>query len=230
MRNILLLTALMLAWRPGTSAAQTGPRGALTLLVRDQSGQRLADVSLIIFQDTDLDGRVERGRYSTNARGEVQLNDLAWGTYIIQFTGTAPDGRMIQPAAAQNMGMLDDGAGVANGFGLYFVEPQRIEMYVLGTLVGEAEAVPMFDMAASPDAPPEPYDPIVALANQGPTPTPYTLQQALEYRTNSPAPTPPRSIDTAVAWAIGLSIWLAALLIGYGYWQTRSARARDERI
>jgi hypothetical protein len=225
-----LIIVLLLVCGPRVIAAQEGPSGALTLLVRDPSGQRLAGVGLVLFCDTDLDGRVERGRYTTDARGEVQLNELAWGTYIIQFRGTAPDGRAIQPAAEQNMGMLDDGSGVANGFGLYFAEPERVEMYVVGTIVGEANAVPMFDMAASPAALPDPYDPIVAMSHQGPTPTAYTLQQALEARKASPASTRQTSAGQTMLWAIGLSIWLFALLIGYGYWKTRSARVQDERI
>ncbi|MBA3469131.1 MAG: prealbumin-like fold domain-containing protein [Herpetosiphonaceae bacterium] len=230
LRKTLLLIALVLICGHQVSAAQEGPSGALTLLVRDSSGQRLGGVSLTVFYDTDLAGRVELGRYTTDARGEVQLDDLAWGTYIIQFRGSAPDGRPIQPPTQQNMGMLDDGSGVANGFGLYFTEPQRVEMYVLGSVRGESNAVPMFDMADTSDAPPEPYDPIVGLANQGPTPTPYTLQQALEAHKTTPAPPEPTSVDRAVLWVIGLGIWLVALLLGYGYWKTRSTRAQDERI
>jgi len=228
MKHLLIALALVMSW-PSSSQAQEKPGGTMTILVRDTTGQRLAGVSVIVFYEDDLQGRIEQGRYTTDSRGEVVLKQLAWGTYVIQFTGQAPDGREIQPAAEQNMGMLDDGSGAANGFGVYFTEAERLEMYVLGTLPGSAEAVPLFDQADSAEASPEPYDPIIDMSNQGPTPTPYTLQEALQGRT-APAMAPStRAANTGILIVLGLVLWLVFIGVLVGYLRSRRAQANDER-
>ncbi|HYF62793.1 MAG TPA: prealbumin-like fold domain-containing protein [Herpetosiphonaceae bacterium] len=204
--------------------AQNLPRGTLTLLIRNPGGDRLAGVTVELIQDTDDQGRVSRGRYATDAHGEIRLANLEWGMYIVQFSGTAPDGRPIQPAERQNMGLLDDGNGISNGFGLRFDAAERTDLFVLDSTA--ATAIPMFDLAPGPDAPPRPFDPVAA--SQPAEPTAYTLRDVVEGRVDAQG-RPVRKADTLVLALVGGLIWGMAMLAGLGYARSRNARSNAEK-
>jgi hypothetical protein len=51
-----------------------------------------------LFHDTDADGPVLITTATTDADDRIVQSDLAWGLYIVQFQGTAPDGRPMLPA------------------------------------------------------------------------------------------------------------------------------------
>ena len=214
-RLMLLLLTLALV-TPATSWGQEAGRGTLTLVVRDPTGVRLAGVTVALYHDTDLDGRVLISTTTTDQAGQLVYPDLVWGLYIVQFRGAAPDGRSILPAAQQNLGLLDDGSGIGDGFGVRFVEVERTELFVLGSNPDTPNAVPMFDLAAGPDAPPQPIDPLLAVAAPGPTPTPYTLAEALAAHS-----VPRRAMDTTCLWGMGLLLWLGAILVGLGWVRSR---------
>lgn len=126
------------------------------------------------------------------------------------------------PADQQNMGVLTDGNGLSGGFGLRFAEAARTELYVLGSVAGDDRAIPMFDMAASPADPPHPYDPIVALASAGPTPTPFLLGDVVEGRVNvAGRPIPRERFDGWCLAGFALVLWGVALPILAGWWRSR---------
>jgi hypothetical protein len=220
MRWLTLLLALVLG--PVAVAAQDGGRGTLTILIRDPAGTPLPSVTIALFHDTDTDGPVLVTTATTDAAGVIVHSDLAWGLYIVQFQGTAPDGRPMLPADQQNLGVLTDGNGLSVGFGLRFAEAQRIELYVLGRVAGDGRAIPMFDMAASPADPPQPYDPIVALASAGPTPTPFLLRDVVEGRVDiAGQPIPRERFDGWCLAGFGLVLGAVALLFLAGWWRSR---------
>jgi len=212
---------------PRLARAQDDPgHGTLTVIVRDAPGARQPGITLALFQDTDLDGRVLITTTTTDQAGQVLFPDLPWGLYIVQFQGSAPDGRSMLPPDQQNLGVLNDGNGIDGGFGVRFAEAERTELYVLGTVVGEAHAVPMFDMAASVADPPQPYDPIVALANAAPTPTPFLLQDVVDGRVDMAGqPIPRGRWDGWCLAGIGVLLWIVAVLIAVGWWRTRRLAA-----
>jgi hypothetical protein len=215
----MLLLALALALvTPATSWGQEAGRGTLTLVVRDPTGTRLAGVTVALYHDTDLDGRVLIDTRATDQAGQLVYPDLPWGLYIVQFRGVAPDGRAILPPAQQNLGLLDDGSGIGDGFGVRFVELEATSLFVLGSSPDTPNAVPMFDLAPNPDAPPEPIDPLLAIMAPGPTPTPFSLAAALAAQAQ---PTPRRALDTTCLWGMGLLLWLGAILVCLGWVRSR---------
>ena len=218
---IVLLALATLA----TAGAQDLPRGTLTLVVRNIAGDRLGGVTVELIQDTDEQGRVSRGQYATDARGEIRLANLEWGMYIVQFTGAAPDGRPMQPADQQNLGLLDDGNGISNGFGLRFDVAERTDLFVLDSTA--PAAIPMFDLAPGPEAPPRPYDPLTAELPA--EPTAYTLRDVVEGRVDSQGRPVGAGGDTLVLALAGLLIWGVALIVFLGYARSRQARADAEK-
>jgi hypothetical protein len=226
MRRVIIVVAALL-FLPTIAAAQELPgNGTLTVIVRDDTGARLPGITLALFQDTDLDGRMLITTTTTDQAGQALFPDLPWGLYIVQFQGRAPDGRLILPPAQQNLGALEDGTGVSNGFGVRFAEATRTELYVLGTVNGEARAVPMFDMAPSVADPPQRYDPIVELENAGPTPTPFLLRDVVEGRLDSSGqPIRRGRLDGWCLAGIGMLILSIAVLIAVGWWRSRRLSA-----
>jgi hypothetical protein len=218
MSRLMLLTLALALVTPATSWAEEAGRGTLTLVVRDPTGARLAGVTVALYHDTDLDGRVLIDTRPTDQAGQLVYPDLVWGLYLVQFRGAAPDGRAILPPAQQNLGLLDDGTGIGDGFGVRFVELARTELFVLGSNPDTPNAVPMFDLAAGPDAPPQPIDPLLAIAAPGPTPTPSTLAVALAAQAQPP---PRRALDTTCLWGMGLLLTLGAILVALGWVRSR---------
>lgn len=215
----LFLSSILLVIAIAASVVTTsaeGRQGTLTVLVRDTAGHRLAGISFLLFKDNDNDTRSQLGRYTTDQTGQAEIRELPWGMYILQFVGNAPDGRPIQAAARQNQGLLDDGQGISGGFGVRFAEEKRLEMYII--LSDQAEAIPLFDMAAGPDAAPQPYDP--AIANPQPT--------KVDVSTASPRSPATATGDQIVLAVIGVVVLIIAGLIGFGYYRSRVARAKDE--
>jgi hypothetical protein len=234
MRWLILVLALVLG--PVAASAQDGGRGTLTILIRDPAGTPLPSVTIALFHDTDTAGPVLIRSATTDAAGVITAPDLPWGLYIVQFQGTAPDGRPMLPADQQNMGALTDGNGLSGGFGIRFAEAARTELYVLGSVAGDGRAIPMFDMVASPADPPQPYDPIVALASAGPTPTPFLLRDVVEGRVDvAGRPIPRERFDRWCLAGGALVLGMVALLLGIGWWRSRTAlmnrkEVRDARL
>ena len=193
-------------------------RGDLTLLVRDPAGQAIPQLTVTVFHDTDTDGRVLVATMTTDATGRITLPQLAWGLYIVQFQGAG-----IQSPNEQNMGLLDDGGGVSNGFGVRFAETARTERFVLTPLNGEPALVPLFDMAASDDAPPQPYDPLLAMIGV-PTPTPFLLRDVVEGRVDASGQPIRARFDAGCLIGIGLLLWSLALIACLGWWRLRRPR------
>lgn len=191
------------------SATPEAGRGQLTIVVRDRDGQRLPGVHLALIHDAD-DGRVLIGEARTDAQGELHYPDLAWGLYIVQFRGQVGQ-QPILPPDRQNLGLLDDGNGASGGFGVRFAEQERTELFVLASVPGEAHAVPMFDLAPSVLATPEPFDPLLAPASPAVVPHP------------SHAPIPPHGSDGALGVLVLLlgGIGVTVLL---GLWRSHQAR------
>jgi hypothetical protein len=217
---IILLALVALA----RASAQELPRGTLTLVVRNSAGDRLAGVTVELIQDTDEQGRVSRGQYATDGRGEIRLANLEWGMYIVQFVGTAPDGRPFLPAEQQNLGLLDDGNGISNGFGLRFDVAERTDLFVLDSTA--PAAIPMFDLAPDPAAPPRPFDPASVPAAE---PTTYTLRDVVEGRVDEQGRRVSKAADTLVLALFGALITGVALLVWIGYIRSRTARLRAEK-
>lgn len=155
----LLLSSLLVA----PVAAQDGGTGTLTLIVRDRAGHPLAGVTLALAYDGDL-ALEPLGSHTTDAAGTVTLPAARHGTYRVTFAGLAPDGRPFLPPERQNLGVLEDGSGQPGGFGIRFAEQAATILFAIGSVGGEPAAVPMFDLAPSPDAPPQPIDPLLAQA------------------------------------------------------------------
>lgn len=193
-------------------------RGDLTLLVRDPSGQPIPQLTVTIFHDTDDAGRVLVATRTTDATGRITLPQLAWGLYIVQFQGAG-----VQAAEQQNMGLLDDGGGVSNGFGVRFAEAARTERFVLTPINGETALIPLFDMAERDDAPPQPYDPLVAMLGV-PTPTPFLLRDVVEGRVDASGQPIRARFDTGCLIGIGVLLWGMALIACLGWWRLRRPR------
>ena len=193
-------------------------RGDLTLLVRDPTGQPIPQLTVTVFHDTDNDGRVLVATVTTDATGRIVLPDLAWGLYIVQFQGAG-----IQSPNEQNMGLLDDGGGVSNGFGVRVAEASRTERFVLTPMNGETALVPLFDMAERDDALPQPYDPLVAMLGV-PTPTPFLLKDIVEGRVDSSGQPLRARFDAGCFIGIGLLLWGMALIAFLGWWRLRRPR------
>ncbi|HEX6291296.1 MAG TPA: carboxypeptidase regulatory-like domain-containing protein [Herpetosiphonaceae bacterium] len=202
---IMLLSILSL---PGTAEAG---RGDLTIVVRDRDGERLPGVVVALIHDTD-DGRVLIGETRTDAQGQIHYPALPWGLYIVQFRGTALDGRSILPPDQQNLGLLDDGSGVGGGFGVRFAEVARTELFVLATVPGEAHAVPMFDDAPHAQATPEPIDPLLVTGSPDPVPAP-------SHAPLSPAARRDGEVAVFLVLAGGCLV-----TIGLGVWRSHQAR------
>jgi hypothetical protein len=212
---VVLLPGLALAQQPGGS-------GRLTVVVRDAGGTPLAHVRLALIRDGD-DGRALVGERTTDAAGTVIFEALPWGLYIVQFQGNAPDGRPILPPARQNLGLLDDGQGVGGGFGVRFASTERRELFVLGTVSGERAAVPMFDLAPGPDAPPQPVDPLLEL--QKPTPTAFTLAQAIQGGAGDAR----AGKNDPTLWALCGGVLFAVLIVSVvGWWRSQRVSARQK--
>ena len=209
MYQLVMLLLIILSTPPGPDAG----RGDLTVIVRDREGQRLPHVLVALIHDAD-DGRVLISEQRTDVAGEIRYRDLPWGLYIVQFRGTLGQ-QPVLPPDRQNLGLLDDGTGASGGFGVRFAEAERTELFVLTSVPGEAHAVPMFDLAPSVQATPEPLDPLLAMASPTPEPVP------------SHAPRP--SQGSALAWRVlllGAGSILLALLVGL--WRSRQARKEAE--
>lgn len=198
-------------------------RGDLTLLLRDPAGQPIPQLSVTVFHDTDNDGRVLVATVTTDATGRIMLPQLAWGLYIVQFQGAG-----IQAAEQQNMGLLDDGGGVSNGFGVRFAETARTERFVLTPMNGEAALVPLFDLAERDDAPPKPYDPLVAMIGV-PTPTPFLLRDVVEGRVDASGQPIRARFDTGCLIGLGLILWGMAVVAFLGWWRLRRPRPPTTR-
>jgi hypothetical protein len=222
MKHLPIILLALAALAP--AAAQELPRGTLTLVVRNSAGDRLAGVTVELIQDTDEQGRVSRGQYATDGRGEIRLANLEWGLYIVQFVGTAPDGRPFLPVEQQNMGLLDDGNGISNGFGLRFDMAERTDLFVLDSTA--SAAIPMFDLAPDPAAPPRPFDPASAPAAE---PTTYTLRDVVEGRVDEQGRPMSKAADTIVLALLGGLIAGVALLVWIGYVRSHRARLRAEK-
>lgn len=203
-----LLLILLFMLLPSTATPEAG-RGDLTLVIRDRDGQRLPGVQLALIHDAD-DGRVLISEARTDAQGALHYADLPWGLYIVQFRGEVGD-RPVLPAERQNLGLLDDGTGASGGFGVRFAEATRTELFVLGSVPGESHAVPMFDLAPSVEATPEPFDPLLAPASPVLMPAP------------SHAPIPQRGSDGAVGVLLLLLSGLGATVL-LGLWRSHQAR------
>jgi|GEM_PF-3806501 len=156
---ILSLLSLLLFQAPES--------GTLTLVVRDRAGTPLPGITVALFYDAD-DGRVAQGERTTDAGGEIVYRDLRWGLYIVQFRGLTPAGQALLPPERQNLGLLEDGSGAANGFGVRFAEDERTELFIVAQVPGETAAVPMFDSAPSRDVVPTPIDPLLATLASSP--------------------------------------------------------------
>lgn len=203
---LLVSLACLLATLP-----MQADRGRLTLVVRDRAGQPLPGVRLGLIRDGDA-GRVEVGELVTDRAGSAALPDLPWGLYIVQFRGAAPNGQPIVPPAAQNQGLLTDGAGADGGFGVRFAERERTVLFVIDLLPGTPHAVPLFDLARDPAAPPEPVAPVRPIA---------------DHAASAPA-SPPR---LAPRWALallglGVATTSVTLLLG---WRRGQAASHDHR-
>ena len=193
-------------------------RGDLTLLIRDPSSQPIPQLTVLVFHDTDDAGRVLVTTGTTDATGRIMLPELAWGLYIVQFQGAG-----IQVPEQQNMGLLDDGGGVSNGFGVRFAEAARTERFVLTPMNGETTLVPLFDMAERDDAPPQPYDPLLAMIGV-PTPTPFLLRDVVEGRVDASGQPIRARFDAGCLIGIGLLLWGMALIAFLGWWRLRRPR------
>jgi hypothetical protein len=222
MRVLPIILLALAALAP--AVAQELPRGTLTLVVRNSAGDRLAGVTVELIQDTDEQGRISRGQYATDGHGEIRLANLEWGMYIVQFVGAAPDGRPFLPVEQQNMGLLDDGNGISNGFGLRFDVAERTDLFVLDSAA--PAAIPMFDLAPDPAAPPRPFDPASAPAAE---PTTYTLRDVVEGRVDEQGRRVSKAADTIVLALLGGLIAGVALLVWIGYVRSRTARLRAEK-
>jgi len=209
-----LLLLLMMATLTPVAAG----RGDLTLLIRDPSGQPISRLSVTMFHDTDDAGRVLVATATTDATGRITLPQLAWGLYIVQFQGTG-----VQAAEQQNMGLLDDGGGTSNGFGVRFAEAVRTERFVLTPMNGEPTLVPLFDMAERDDAPPQPYDPLLAMIGV-PTPTPFLLRDVVEGRVDASGQPIRARFDAGCLIGLGLVLWGMALTAFLGWWRLRRPR------
>ena len=203
--HLLLIIFLLL---PSTAPAEAG-RGQLMLVVRDRVGQRLPGVQVALIHDAD-DGRVLVRAARTDAHGELRYPDLAWGLYIVQFRGNLGQ-QPILPPERQNLGLLDDGTGASGGFGVRFAEADRTELFVLGSVPGAPHAVPMFDLAPSVQATPEPFDPLLAPASPAVVPA------------SSHAPIPQRGSDGAVGVLLLLLGGIGATIL-LGLWRAHQAR------
>lgn len=200
----LLLSGLFV----GPAAAQDGGTGTLIMIVRDPAGRPLAGVTLQLAYDGDL-ALEALGSHTTDAAGTVTLPQARHGTYRVTFAGLAPDGRPFLPPERQNLGILEDGSGQPGGFGIRFAERQATILFVIDSVGGEPAAVPMFDLAPGPDAPPQPIDPLLAHASPAAPPLP----------NSSPA-------ASGAAAGIGRSILVALLLalaglLALGWWRSR---------
>ncbi|KPL83014.1 carboxypeptidase-like regulatory domain-containing protein [Herpetosiphon geysericola] len=193
-------------------------RGDLTLLVRDPAGQPIPQLTVTVFHDTDNDGRVLVATMATDATGRITLPQLAWGLYIVQFQGAG-----IQAPNEQNMGLLDDGGGTSNGFGVRFAEASRTERFVLTPINGETVLVPLFDMAERDDAPPQPYDPVFAMLGV-PTPTAFLVRDVVEGRVDASGQPIRARFDAGCLIGVGLLVWGMAVVAFLGWWRLRRPR------
>jgi hypothetical protein len=221
---LLLCLALMPVW-----SAQTANTGQLTLVVRDEAGLPLANVELALYHDAD-EGRRELGTYTTDSAGQVVFDTLQWGLYIVQFRGTLANGAVMQPAPQQNLGLLDDGSGAGNGFGVRFAEADRTELFVLTRAANPAVAVPAFDLAPNASAPPQPVTPVpyeqLAAAQGQPSAAANTVQapvQDARPAASAPPPAPVTAPTTTrqriVPWLCVVPIIVLAAPIALGWYR-----------
>jgi hypothetical protein len=203
--HLLLIIFLLL---PSTAPPEAG-RGQLTLVVRDRAGQRLPGVQVALIHDAD-DGRVLVRAARTDAQGAIIFTDLPWGLYIVQFRGQLGQ-QPILPPERQNLGLLDDGTGASGGFGVRFAETERSELFVLGSVPGAPHAVPLFDLAPSVQAAPQPFDPVLAPASPALVP--------------APAPAPPAQLGSDGAIGV-LLLFVGGIgtTVLVGLWRARQAR------
>ncbi len=219
---LLLCLALTPVW-----SAQTANTGRLTLIVRNEAGTPLANVEIGMYHDAD-NGRRELGTYTTDSTGQIVFPTLQWGLYIVQFRGTLANGAVMQPAEQQNLGLLDDGSGAGNGFGIRFAEAERMELFVLTRAANPAVAVPAFDLAPNASAPPQPVTPVpyeqFAAAPSQPSAAASTVRpsvQAARPAASAPMPAPvvvPTTATRRIApWAcvVGLAILVAPIALGW---------------
>lgn len=214
MHTVLLLLVLL-----RSVTATTAERGTLTLVVRDATGQPLPGITVALFYDAD-EGRRVLGARTTDAQGTITEVDVPWGLYIVQFRGTGPDSTAIVAPERQNAGLLDDGSGIGNGFGVRFAEAERTELFVLATLPGATQLVPMFDAAPNAAASPQPIVPELALLRANAQPLATTV------------PAIGRAPLGALAQLGGVVLLLSGALLLTGYVRTRRDmqhdRGRDE--
>jgi hypothetical protein len=222
MKWVMLLFILVALLPTSAAAAQPGGSGRLIVIVRDDGGRPLAHVRLALIRDGD-DGRVPIGERTTDGAGAVVFEALPWGLYIVQFRGSAPDGRPILEPTRQNLGLLDDGQGAGGGFGVRLASTERRELFVLGTVQGERAAVPMFDLAPGPEAPPRPVDPLLEL--QKPTPTPFTLAQALQ---GAPGAAQGGTNDRTLWTLCSGLLFVVVVVSAIGIWRSRGVRTRQK--
>ena len=203
---LVLVLALTPVW-----SAQTANTGRLTLVVRDEAGMPLANVEIGMYHDAD-EGRRELGTYTTDSTGQVVFDTLQWGLYIVQFRGTLANGAVMQPAEQQNLGLLDDGSGAGNGFGVRFAEADRTELFVLTRAANPAVAVPAFDLAPNASAPPQPVTPVpyeqLAAAQGQPSAAASTVQPAAQQARAAASAAAPAPVATPAPMQRRISLWL----------------------
>lgn len=137
------------------------PRGTATLIVRDEAGQPIPGVRLVVFRDTDVGEPEEVATIETDAQGTAQWIG-PYGLYVVQFIGALPDGRPFLPTQQQNRGGALENLHRVNGFGIWLQEQRRTDQFVVTGTDDPNRAMPatpMFDQAPSPDAPAQPLDP-----------------------------------------------------------------------
>ncbi len=220
---LLLVLVLTPMW-----SMQTANTGQLTLIVRDEAGAPLANVEIALYHDAD-EGRRELGMYTTNSAGQVVFPTLHWGLYIVQFRGTLANGAVMQPAEQQNLGLLDDGSGAGNGFGVRFAEADRTELFVLTRAANPAVAVPAFDLAPNASAPPQPVTPVLddhAAASSPPSAAASIVQAPVppaQPAASAPAPapvaTPPPVRQRILPWLCVVPIIVLAAPIALGWYR-----------
>ena len=118
----------------------------------------------------------------------------------------------MQPASQQNLGLLDDGSGAGNGFGVRFAEAERTELFVLTRAANPAVAVPAFDWAPNASAPPQPVTPVpyeqLAAAPSQPSAAASIVQAPVQPARPASSATVPAPVATPAPMQRRIPLWL----------------------